>query len=68
MRPSAFNFKIIRSNSGLFYLIVIVLSAAVAANVFRKNDGILLVPVVMVIAVILLTMFTRKRWARGVPR
>lgn len=46
------SFRIKRSNSGVLYLVVIGLSAAVAADVFRKDEGVLLLPIVLVALVI----------------
>lgn len=58
--PRPFETKFKRSNSGLFYLIVIGLAAALAANVFRKDDGILLLPIAIVVLAMIGTLVLRR--------
>lgn len=48
--------------SGLFYLVGIALSVAVAANRFGQDDGILLLPIVGVIIAIVLGLWVKRRF------
>ena len=65
MRSRLFQLKFKRTHSGLLYLIVVGLLAAVAANAFSRDKGVLLVPVVLVIALMVSSLFAGRRPAQG---
>jgi len=64
VRDGRFEKKFIRKNVGLVYLIVIALALGIAANVFRKDDSVLLVPAVILVGLLILAMTFRK-WRRS---